>query len=103
MKKYYVIISVLCSLLFFVACFNMPIGYYTFTRIVVCIASVIMLFGAIKREKHVIAIVYGVIAILFNPIFPIYLHNKTTWVVIDLICALWFVFESIINYKKNDI
>ena len=100
MKKYHIIISVLCSLLLFLACFNMPIGYYTSTRIAVCMASVIMLCGTIKQRKQVAAIVYGAIAILFNPIFPIYLYDKTVWIVIDLICALWFVFEPIINNKN---
>ena len=39
-------------------------------------------------------IVWGVVAILFNPLIPIFL-SKTIWVVLDLITAVWCGYNSV--------
>lgn len=33
----------------------------------------------------------GVIAILFNPLFPIYLNNKDLWQIIDVVVILYMI------------
>lgn len=35
------------------------------------------------------------IGILFNPIIPVYLHNKGAWTIIDAFSASWFLFLAI--------
>lgn len=93
-------VPLIAAILLIVGCFRLPIGYYTFLRIVVCIAAVILLFhpkGGSVTWRH---IVNGIVAILFNPILPIYLHSKTTWVVIDIAVAVWFLFQTIVIFKK---
>lgn len=95
MKKANIISKVTCliaALFLLIGCFRMPIGYYTFLRIVVFMASIIMLIGSIKNNMHSLAIVTALVGVLFNPILPIYLHSKSVWVILDMLSAGWFVF-----------
>lgn len=70
---------------------RMPYGYYTLTRIVVCgfaagFAYIAWDGGSMSR---IWATVLGFVAVLFNPIFPIYLARKT-WHPIDIGVAVIF-------------
>lgn len=87
--------------LLIIGCFHIPVGYYTFIRIVVCIVAVILLFfpkGEGITYRH---IVNGLVAILFNPIIPVYLHNKSVWIVIDAVVAGWFVVQAIVVFNQK--
>lgn len=85
----------LAALLLLIGCFKMPIGYYTFLRIVVFVTSIIVLIGSVKNDMLSLAMVSALIGILFNPILPIYLHSKSVWVILDLLSSGCFVFCSI--------
>lgn len=95
------IISIITAILLIVGCFHLPIGYYTFLRIVVFVAAIILLANSIKEERSWQAIIMGLIAILFNPIIPIYLHSKTAWMVIDALTAIWFMAQPLIKYFQR--
>ncbi len=57
------------------------------------------LYEALKRKDFWFwALV--IIAILFNPIVPIYLYDKSVWGIIDVIVAVFFV-VLIIKFKKK--
>lgn len=88
-------VCIISALLLLIGCFKMPIGYYTFLRIVVFVTSIIVLTGSIKNDMLSLAIVTALIGILFNPILPIYFHSKSVWVILDLLSSGWFVFCSI--------
>lgn len=66
-----------------------PYGYFTFLRIVVCMAAFVFvaLFAGQKRETLVILFVG--IMILFNPLFPIHL-TRDKWLVIDALTIVLF-------------
>lgn len=94
-------IPLIVSALLIVACFPLSSGYYTFLRIVVFSVAVAMIFLPQLEEINYRNITNGIAAILFNPIFPIYLHSKTAWVVIDLLFAAWFAFQFFIAKQHN--
>ena len=83
------------------ACFPLPIGYYTFMRIVVFIAAAIVIIQ--KRDEGLSTqnIATGLLAILLNPIIPIHLQSKTAWVVIDIIAAAWFIYLAFSAKRDN--
>lgn len=63
-----------------------PYGFYTFLRIAVCITAV---FGAAEAFSTDLAgwgVTLAAIAILFNPVIPVYL-SQPTWAPIDVFCA----------------
>jgi predicted membrane protein len=84
----------ICAGLLFLALFDLPIGYYTFLRIVVTIGSVAVIVKEFENGLGFWAIAFGLIAILFNPIIPVYLHDKELWMPIDIISALLFLIKS---------
>jgi hypothetical protein len=75
--------------------FNLPIGYYTFLRILVCATCINILITDYKGEIGPTQIIFGIMAIFFNPLIPIYLHDKAIWKVIDLVAAVVFVVKAL--------
>lgn len=70
-----------------------PYGYYILLRWVVSISAIILAYNYYNSKLTAWTLVFGGIAFLFNPIFPIYL-DKQTWVIIDLIVAIIFFIAS---------
>lgn len=64
-----------------------PYGYYTLLRFVVCGVSA---YGAYFSSEIIMrkgwVWIFGMIAILFNPIIPIHL-DRDTWAIIDVVVA----------------
>lgn len=86
----------LAAVLLFLGIADLPIGYYTLLRIVVCLIGVVFVIYEYGREdkKSFLCILFGIIALLFNPIIPIYLLNKAIWSVLDFLAGCVFVFEG---------
>jgi len=78
---------------------ELPYGYYTLLRIVTCIAAGYIAYNAYEIDKIQWTWIFGIIAVLFNPIIPIYL-DKELWVVIDFVAAVIFLIS--IPIIKND-
>jgi hypothetical protein len=70
---------------------KLPYGYYTITRIVVCgFAGFLAWMGWEESSaSRGWSTVLGIVAVLFNPIFPIFL-SRGTWLYLDLCIALIF-------------
>ncbi|MGC8979744.1 DUF6804 family protein [Caldisericum sp.] len=75
-------------------------GYYQILRWIVAGVALFIAYVAYRLEKQAWIWIMAVIAILFNPIAPIYL-SKETWVTIDLIASIIFLISifKIKNYK----
>ena len=93
------VVRIVIAALLLLAIATLPIGYYTFLRIVVCIASVVLCVVYFENKKP-LAIIFGAIAILFNPILPIYL-SKEIWIPIDVITAIIYVVSIFIPVEKD--
>ena len=101
-RKPTTIISLFTAILLVVGCFHLPIGYYTFLRIIVFVTSIVLIVLNWGKRLSVAIIITALLGILFNPIIPVYLHNKTAWIIIDALAAIWFIFLSIILYSAKD-
>ena len=84
--------------LLILACFPLPYGYYKFLRIAITVISVIYIVQNAEKGFSTTNVVWGIVAILFNPLIPIFL-SKTIWVVLDLITAVWCGYNSV---KENN-
>ena len=92
-------ISLLCTLLLFIAIMQFSREYYCLLRTVVFIVALLVF---VKNRKYVVwAIIFALIAILFNPIFPIYLYNKAHWIPLDIITGILFLLEAVLNRPKK--
>ena len=86
--KYFVILSIL---MLFGAIAEWPYGYYVLLRWITCITSILVAFQAFEKNIDWVKVVFIVIAILFNPLTPIYL-SRSTWIPLDIITAIFFIF-----------
>lgn len=94
-----------CAICCFVGIFRLPIEYYTFLRILVSIGALLVLYNTLSFRQHYFSIIFLVILILFNPVFPIYLYRKSLWIPIDTITGILFLlinFIEITEPKKDE-
>ena len=84
----------ICSGLLLLAVVDLPIGYYTFLRIVVTIGAVAVVIKEIENGINAWVVIFGLMAVLFNPLIPIYLNDKSAWMLIDVIAAIIFGAKS---------
>lgn len=69
---------------------DLPSGYYVLLRIVVCLICCLSCFWSYKTDEKIgiATIVFALLAILFNPLIPIYLYEKDAWAIIDVSTAI---------------
>ena len=70
------------------ALIELPYGYYVLLRIVVCGACAFLAFAEDESGRKRWAWALGMVAVLYNPIFPIHL-NRGLWIVINF-ATIWF-------------
>lgn len=73
----------------------LPIGYYNLSRLVVCVCALYFANTFYKSKDITNLWIFGFIAILYNPILPIYLYEKFIWIIVNLITIFLF-------YKNKD-
>jgi hypothetical protein len=88
-KRPHLILDIIAALMLLGALVPWPYGYYQILRFVVCGVSVYVAYLAYNWQKLWATWMFGFIALLFNPLIPIYLTKKT-WQPIDIICAVLF-------------
>lgn len=76
-----------------------PYSYYILLRWVVCGTSAYGAFKSVELEKSGWAWVFGIIALLFNPIIPVHL-SREIWAPVDMMAALIFV-VSIFTIRRG--
>ncbi|MBD2757151.1 DUF6804 family protein [Spirosoma validum] len=107
MKTFTWILMVSIIGLTFPVFYKMQYGYYIILKFVICIAG---FYGAktnFFNNNELVAWLFILIAIVFNPLVPIHLKIDT-WKAVDLITALFFLFHivatngSLIKAKIQD-
>jgi hypothetical protein len=81
---------------------DFPYGYYVFLRWIITGVAIYYAYYiySVKSEMDIWFWTLAVIGIVFNPIVPIYLKDKSIWGIIDIGVALFLFFLIIKNNKK---
>lgn len=74
---------VVAIIMLLVALMPNPYGYYILLRWVICGICAYYVFEALKTRKHPWAWVFGIGAIIYNPIFPLHL-GRSVWSVVNI-------------------
>ncbi len=93
------IVSICCALLLFIAVLPNPLKYYWILRVIVSIGAALVILKNIANGYWVV--LFGVVLVLFNPIFPIHFYMKLPWIPIDIASGILFLIEIIINRPKK--
>lgn len=85
----------------FLAFLDLPYGYYMLLRFVVCgCCGYIAYTEYLAKEKATKwVIIFGGIALLFNPLIPIHL-GRESWTIIDPIIAALLIVHFVIQYRN---
>lgn len=81
---------------------DLNMGYYTFIRFTTSIGAGLYLYSNYEKGFDNWNIIFGIILLFFNPIFRVYLHDKTTWAIIDLLVGCIFIFKGYLLYKVKE-
>ncbi|HEU0220367.1 MAG TPA: DUF6804 family protein [Gallionella sp.] len=73
--------------LLFLGTAPLPYGYYTLLRLVACCVFAFAAYIAHERKNLVLPWVYGLVAVLFNPVVKVHLP-KETWMFVDVGAAV---------------
>lgn len=94
------LLGLICAALLLLALIDLPIGYYTFLRIIVTIGAIAIIVKEFENGFNFWVVAFGIIAILFNPLIPVYLNDKDAWMPIDVIAAVLFIIK-LLTFKSN--
>ena len=75
--------------------------YYTLLRIVVCLFGAAV-FVTLPQDYNKEKIVFLLIAIIYNPIFPIYFGSRIIWFPVNLV-TIWFFWELRSELREYDL
>ena len=80
-----------------VALADLPYGFYTLLRVVVCAAAVLLVFHEVRPSRRCSGwtVVLTGMVILFNPLFPVGLPREQ-WAPIDASCAIVLVIHYLV-------
>lgn len=81
------IIKIGLAVLLFLCLADMPYGYYQFVRFIGLVGFAILAYQANQQNNQTVAIIYGALALLFQPFFKISL-GRELWNVIDVVVGL---------------
>ncbi|MFT3918154.1 DUF6804 family protein [Cloacibacterium sp.] len=98
------LLFIFCALSCFLGILKLPIEYYTFLRIVVSLGAILAIYNFIKIRNYFWLGIFAGILLLFNPIFPIYLYQKSIWLPIDVVVGILFLLLTFFQKKdeKNE-
>lgn len=94
-------IKLILSALFILCLAPMPYGFYSLIRFVAMIVFAIYAYVYYEKKNNKLAIAFLSLAILFQPLLPIYL-GRMLWNIIDVIVAIFLIVLYVKeNYKKK--
>ena len=93
------IIKVVLSILFFLCLMEMPYGFYQFVRFVGLFGFTILAYKANLQGRQTEMMIYGGLAILFQPFIKIAI-GKQIWNIVDIVVGIG-LFISVFNKSKK--
>ncbi len=99
MKNSEALIKIALAILLFLCLLDMPYGYYQFVRFVALIGFGILAYKANEQNQKIEMIIYGGLALLFQPFFKIAL-GREMWNIVDVIVGIGLIGSMIKNRTK---
>ena len=98
MKQIIRIIKSILSILLLLCLLKIPYGYYEFVRFISLIGFLYLSIDANKKGNENEMIIYGALALLFQPFFKI-AFGREIWNIIDVIVSIGLILSI---FKKNN-
>jgi hypothetical protein len=92
-------IKIILAIIFFLCLLKMPYGYYQFVRFSALVGFAVLAYQANQQDKQTKMLIYGALALLFQPFFKIAL-GRELWNVLDVLVGIWLVLSLFGSSKK---
>lgn len=96
------IIKIILVVLFFLCLADMPYGFYQLVRFVGLIGFAILAYQANQEGRQTEMLIYGGLALLFQPFFKIAL-GREIWNIVDVIVGIGLIISLFIKPRKSQI
>jgi hypothetical protein len=93
-------IKICLAALMFLCLLDMPYGFYQLVRFMALVGFGILAFRANEEKNNTELIIYGALALLFQPFIKIAL-GREIWNIIDLIVGIGLITSLFINRSKK--
>ena len=94
-------IKIVLAILFILCLADMPYGYYQLVRFAGLIGFAILAYQAHEQGKQVEMIIYGALAILFQPFFKIAL-GREIWNIVDVTVGISLLVSLFFKNKLHN-
>ena len=94
------VIKIVLAVLLFFCLADMPYGYYQLVRFAGLVGFVILAYQANQQGRNTEMIVWGALALLFQPFFKIAL-GREMWNIVDVIVGLGLIISIWIRPKTK--
>lgn len=91
------------AIMLLICLLDMPYGYYQLVRFVAMIVFSISAFVFGSKQNRTLMITMGILALLFQPLFPIAL-GRMIWNIVDVIVAIFLIclwYNKLFNGSKD--
>jgi hypothetical protein len=92
-------IRIVLAILFFLCLADMPYGFYQFVRFAGLIGFAILAYQANQQGRQTEMIIYGGLALLFQPFFKVAL-GRQMWNIVDVIVGLGLIISIFLKPKS---
>lgn len=93
-------IKIVLGILFFLCLADMPYGFYQFVRFAGLIGFAILAYQANQQGRQTEMIIYGGLALLFQPFFKVAL-GRQMWNVVDVVVGIGLLISIFMKPKKS--
>ena len=94
------IIKIVLAILFFLCLVDMPYGFYQFVRFAGLIGFAILAYQANQQGRQTEMIIYGGLALLFQPFFKIAL-GRQMWNIVDVVVGIGLLISIFMKPKES--
>jgi hypothetical protein len=94
------VIKIVLAILFFLCLADMPYGFYQFVRFAGLIGFALLAYQAKQQGRQTEMIIYGVLALLFQPFFKIAL-GRQMWNIVDVVVGIGLLISIFMKHKES--
>jgi hypothetical protein len=93
-------IKIVLAILFFLCLADMPYGFYQFVRFAGLIGFALLAYQAKQQGRQTEMIIYGILALLFQPFFKIAL-GRQMWNIVDVVVGIGLLISIFMKHKES--
>ena len=93
-------IKIVLAILLFLCLADMPYGFYQFVRFAGLIGFAILAYQANQQGRQTEMIIYGGLALLFQPFFKIAL-GRQMWNIVDVVVGIGLLISIFMKPKES--